>query len=278
MGSEALTIPAEAQVMARALGRLDNPEAVLAEARKAAQALRDVVAQKPKPVVMNGEQYLEFEDWQTVGHFYGVTPCAEGKPQYVELGHVRGFEATSVALSRDGRVLSRATAFCLSDEEKWGTRTKYEWAYCLAGGGHSVEDPGSDKLVWEDNPKKPGGKRPKKERVKTGDETVPLFQLASMAQTRANAKVMRNVLSWVVVLAGYRPTPAEEIEELAERQAKSTAAKETATAKEQREPGADEGAAPSSTAACGHCGSVNVQPDGPNYLRCNDCNKGTKRG
>lgn len=34
---------------------------------------------------------------------------------------------------------------------------------------------------------------------------------------------------------------------------------------------------PSSTAACGHCGSVNVtpEPDAPGWLRCLDCNKGT---
>jgi hypothetical protein len=32
-----------------------------------------------------------------------------------------------------------------------------------------------------------------------------------MAQTRAGAKAMRNALAWVVVLAGYRPTPAEEL-------------------------------------------------------------------
>jgi hypothetical protein len=40
----------------------------------------------------------------------------------------------------------------------------------------------------------------------------PLFQLRSMAQTRACAKALRNALSWVVVLAGYRPTPAEEMD------------------------------------------------------------------
>ena len=39
----------------------------------------------------------------------------------------------------------------------------------------------------------------------------PLYQLASMAQTRANSKVLRNVLSRVVVLAGYKATPAEEM-------------------------------------------------------------------
>jgi len=49
--------------------------------------------------------------------------------------------------------------------------------------------------------------------VKVGDEVVPWFQLASMAQTRAGAKALRNRLAWVVVLAGYKPTPAEEMTE-----------------------------------------------------------------
>jgi hypothetical protein len=37
------------------------------------------------------------------------------------------------------------------------------------------------------------------------------FQLRSMAQTRACAKVLRNLFSLVVVLAGYEATPAEEM-------------------------------------------------------------------
>jgi|SRR5579859_317786 len=40
----------------------------------------------------------------------------------------------------------------------------------------------------------------------------PMFQLKSMAQTRASSKALRNVFAWVVVLAGYKPTPAEEMD------------------------------------------------------------------
>jgi hypothetical protein len=40
----------------------------------------------------------------------------------------------------------------------------------------------------------------------------PAFQLRSMAQTRASVKALRQALAWVVVLAGYQPTPAEEVE------------------------------------------------------------------
>jgi len=38
------------------------------------------------------------------------------------------------------------------------------------------------------------------------------FQLRSNAQTRACAKVTRNVFAWIMVLAGFSPTPAEEME------------------------------------------------------------------
>jgi len=39
------------------------------------------------------------------------------------------------------------------------------------------------------------------------------FTLRSMAQTRATAKALRLPLSWIMVLGGYEPTPAEEMVE-----------------------------------------------------------------
>jgi hypothetical protein len=112
-------------------------------------------------VRINGETYLEFEDWQTVGRFYGVTAGCESEPEFVEVGGVQGFRATAVAL-RAGVVISRATAYCMRDEDRW--------------------------------------------------KGAPTYQVASMAQTRACAKALRNVLSWVAVLGGYKPTPAEEMD------------------------------------------------------------------
>jgi len=41
--------------------------------------------------------------------------------------------------------------------------------------------------------------------------TKPIHQVASMAGTRASAKALRLMLSWVVEIAGYEPTPSEEI-------------------------------------------------------------------
>jgi len=144
-----------------------KPEEVLTQAKEAAKALQGVISSKAKKVIISGEQYLEFEDWQTVGRFYGVTAKVMST-QFIDIGGVQGFEARAVAIRNvDGMELSGADAMCLNDETNWKNR--------------------------------------------------PLFMLRSMAQTRACAKSLRNVLAWVVVLAGYRPTPAEEMEGVGDR-------------------------------------------------------------
>jgi len=159
----AIALPAlipPAELHALAIQRA--PELVLQEAQKAAQALNQLIESKPNKCVIEGKTYLQFEDWQTLGRFYGVTVAARST-KYIEFGEVRGFEATAEALLvGSNQVISSAEAMCLDDEWKW--------------------------------------------------QGKPMFQLKSMAQTRACAKAFRNVLAWVVVLAGYQPTPAEELD------------------------------------------------------------------
>lgn len=48
-----------------------------------------------------------------------------------------------------------------------------------------------------------------KEKKKKGFEE---YSVASMSQTRAIGKAYRNILSWVVKMAGYEATPAEEMD------------------------------------------------------------------
>jgi hypothetical protein len=199
-------------VRAAPIGLLDgDPVGMIADARRAAAELQRIIALKPKPVMMNGEQYLEFEDWQMLARFCGITVAEDGDPEYCEFGEARGFKASAQALDSRGRVISRATAYCLTDEEKWRDRPRYEWLYETTDGKLASEEDAQGRMVWESNPNK-AGMRPKKQRAMTGLEPVPLFQLASMAQTRANAKCLRNCTSWIAVLGGYRPTPAEELQ------------------------------------------------------------------
>lgn len=143
-----------------------SPEIVIEEATRAAKALASVIESKPRKVVLNGKTYLQFEDWQTLGRFYGMTTIAR-TTRYVEYGEgatpAKGFEASAeVLLVNTNQVISSAQAMCLDDEANWRGK--------------------------------------------------PLYQLKSMAQTRACAKALRNVLAWVVVLAGYAATPAEEMD------------------------------------------------------------------
>lgn len=206
MASPIVSVPIEAQ----ALVRHRDPEQILAEAKKAADVLMRVYNSKPEKdkVKMNGRNYLEYDDWNTLARFFNVTTQTKST-NYVEFGGVHGFEAIAEAvIIMDGQpvVLSKADAMCLNDEENWGTRAKYEWKDVLENG----------QKVWEDNPNKPGSKRAKRERTKVGDEAVPLFQLRSMAQTRAQAKALRQLFSWVLVLAelhGIAGTPGEEVKD-----------------------------------------------------------------
>ena len=101
------------------------PEEILADAQRAAQALQKVVSHKKKPVVFKGEQYLEFEDWQTLGRFYGFTTMVEWT-RPVEFGNVKGFEARAVAIDRNGNAASSAEAMCLNDELNWQEKPLFQ--------------------------------------------------------------------------------------------------------------------------------------------------------
>lgn len=176
-----LVIAAQALMPATPLAMVRSPKRVLEEAIEAAQALKLVLDQRPKKVMIKGQRYLCYDDWQTVARFFGIT-AKPTKTVHVTIGQHHGFKAYADALLvATGQVISGAAAMCLTDEPKWALKPVYQ--------------------EGEDG-----------RRVHTHDELVPHFQRLSMAQTRACAKAIRNVCSWVVVLAGFQPTPAEEMD------------------------------------------------------------------
>src|SRR5271170_5958075 len=66
-------------------------------------------------------------------------------------------------------------------------------------------------------------------------KSKPLFQLKSMAQTRACAKALRNILGFVPVLAGYEATPSEEMTQTGSQEAADeVATRKVAEAKKRR--------------------------------------------
>jgi hypothetical protein len=137
-----------------------DPQLAVDQATIAAKTLKDIVDRKQKKVIINGEQFLEYEDWQTLGRFYGYTvETGDGEEIWRE-GELVGYKAKAT-VHQAGIKIGGAEASCMRDEPNWSSKPEFQWK--------------------------------------------------SMAQTRAGAKALRNVLAWVAVLAGYRPTPAEEM-------------------------------------------------------------------
>ena len=83
-------------------------------ARRCAKALMDIIESKPKKVVMNGETYLEFEDWQTIARFYRLSVGTEWTKEIKnEKGEITGYEAKA-AVYFSGQIIGGAEASILS--------------------------------------------------------------------------------------------------------------------------------------------------------------------
>jgi hypothetical protein len=153
-----------------------DPQKQVEQAKVAAQALMSVIQQKTKKVEFNGEQYLEFEDWQTIAQFYNHTVGIEKTETIEQNGKIIGFVAKAT-LYHNGVIVGGAEAACMGDEDNWRLEPHVnKWGKTIPG--------------------------------------KPLFQLRSMAQTRAMAKALRSRFGFVAVLAGFKPTPAEEMQDV----------------------------------------------------------------
>lgn len=182
--------PANAAVVTQALADIDDgfslrlqrkPEAIVAEARLCADALIAAVRRNGWVQKFGGRDHLFFEAWAFLAAMYRVTPRTR-ETRVVQLGDVVGFEATAEAFHvPSGIVIGVADAMCMNDEDNWSSRPVYEF-----------------------DPKQ-------RRKVQTGERQVPLFQLRSMAQTRAQAKALKGPFSWIVAMAGYAPVAAEEM-------------------------------------------------------------------
>jgi hypothetical protein len=161
-----------------------SPSQVLIEAQAAADALAKFAHEKALYKQIGPSKHLMVEGWQMVAAMFGVVTSIT-ETRYVDLGNgVHGYEATAIAvLVSNGREIGRAESMCLSDEDNWGMRPKYETP---EGGG---------------------------KRTKVGDVPTPLFQLRSMAQTRAQANVLESKFRWIAKLGGFAGTASENMTE-----------------------------------------------------------------
>lgn len=198
-----------------------NPKQIMKHAKEVADLLMAFVRDRKLAKKFGAEgEHIFLPAWQFAGHFYGYTAkVTRTEPYTDDITGAGGFKAWADAVRPDGSVASSAEAICLNDEDNWNERTKYEYKN-VPGIGNT--------------------------RVEAGKARVPSFQLMSMAQTRAMSRALSNVLRFVVVLAGYNDTPAEEMEEgkSTERKSDQQTAKQTQTTQTQQTQGGNGGGNP----------------------------------
>ena len=133
----------------------ETPQEIVAKGKEAASLLTGIIKNQKNPVMINGKQYLQFHDWQTIARFFKTTVGVESVGPIEEGGKVVGYEAKAMVLDNNKEIISSAESACYFEEKNWENKEK--------------------------------------------------FQVRSMAQTRACVKALKNVFSWVIVLAGYNP-------------------------------------------------------------------------
>lgn len=98
-----------------------DPAAQLDYAQKAASALMKRVEAKQKKIIINGKQYLEYGDWQTLSRFFGATAATEWTRPIEHGGKMVGYEARAIVYQH-GNIISAAEGMCLRSEKRWNGR------------------------------------------------------------------------------------------------------------------------------------------------------------
>jgi hypothetical protein len=151
----------------------NDPAGVVEAARAAAIPLVDVIRKQKLSVKIGPSEHVRVEGWTLLGSMLGVFPVCVWTRQLMRDDREFGWEARVEAHTRSGEVVGAAESQCTRDENQWS---------------------------WE-----PTGKNGQK--LSPRDD----YALRSMAQTRATSKALRQPLGFVMQLAGFNPTPAEEM-------------------------------------------------------------------
>jgi len=105
-----------------------DPKIATEEARNAGVYLLKLLDKKEKKVVINGKRHIEFEDWITLGNYYGLT-VETGDAEPVEIFGAKGFKAKArVIRIEDGVVIGGAEAYCLNNERNWRNKDYFQLA------------------------------------------------------------------------------------------------------------------------------------------------------
>lgn len=157
------------------LFQTSDPAEVIQKAARVADALKDVLKRQSLTTRIQGKDHVNVEGWQTVGSMMGVFPVPVGVE---ELPYPNPIPEGVRAQKEKGLAFGFKASFR---------------AQTLSGsivGGAEAECRRTEGKPWT-----------------WGDDHA----LKSMAQTRAQSKALGSALRFIVTLAGYTGTPAEEM-------------------------------------------------------------------
>jgi hypothetical protein len=173
----------------------DDPVEVIAKASRVADALKGVIVQQKLAKSISGRDHVLVEGWTTLGSMLGVVPVVvwsrriEPPTEYVV--HVTDYEWVAVPGGRKREKREKAKRTYTVEGYDWEARVEARTLDGrVIGGAEAMCSRKED--VW----------------AKRDD-----YALRSMAQTRAASKALRGPLGFVVTLAGFAATPAEEMGE-----------------------------------------------------------------
>lgn len=168
-----------------------NPVELMTAAAAIATPLRRFIEERGLMKFLGGDTpFVYVEGWTTMLAMLGVMP-QEISVQELPL-NIQGWGSKYVAkmaLVRisDQTVVCSASAECGGEDERdWHFRPKYRWEEQENG---------------------------KKVKIPDGETPVSGSQRRSMALTRATGKAARIGFSWIMTMAGYSPTPYEELDQ-----------------------------------------------------------------
>ena len=157
----------------------DDPVEVIAKASLVANALKNVIVQQRLAKSISGRDHVLVEGWTTLGSMLGVIPVVVWSRRVEP-----PVEYTVTVKAKNGNV----STFPVSGYD-WEARVEARTLDGRVVGGAEAMC-SRNEHTW----------------AKRDD-----YALRSMAQTRATSKALRGPLGFVVTLAGFAATPAEEM-------------------------------------------------------------------
>jgi len=158
-----------------------SPRDVIVYASAIAKELAKVIEDQAMFSNINGNRYVKVEGWETLAAMLGLTP----RERYVK-----------------SRTWSGADEFKQDSEREF---VEYEAYVELVRNTDGMITGGASAICATNEITRPRNGAPHY-RWETGNAP------RSMALTRATSKALRVALAWVITMAGYKPTPAEEMD------------------------------------------------------------------